>query len=62
MGSTAGRAVAPGRFGANAAWLRLAVLTYNVLSGLKPPRSLSQLPRIVRCVSGAAIASSFAAE
>ena len=41
-----------GRFGANAAWLRLAVLTYNVLSGLKrlalPPELLTAKPKRLR--------------
>jgi DDE family transposase len=41
-----------GRFGANAAWLRLAVLTYNVLSALKrlalPPELLSAKPKRLR--------------
>jgi len=41
-----------GRFGANAAWLRLAVLTHNVLTGLKrlalPPEFLSARPKRLR--------------
>jgi len=41
-----------GRFGANAAWLRLSVLTYNLLSALKrlalPPELLSARPKRLR--------------
>ena len=41
-----------GRFGANAAWLRLAVLTHNVLTALKrlalPPDLLSARPKRLR--------------
>jgi hypothetical protein len=41
-----------GRFGANAAWLRLAVLTYNLLSVLKrlalPPELLRARPKRLR--------------
>jgi len=41
-----------GRFGANAAWLRLAVLTHNVLTALKrlalPPELLSARPKRLR--------------
>jgi hypothetical protein len=41
-----------GRFGANAAWLRLAVLTHNVLTGMKrlalPPEFLSARPKRLR--------------
>jgi hypothetical protein len=41
-----------GRFGANAAWLRLAVLTYNLLSALKrlalPPELLAARPKRLR--------------
>lgn len=41
-----------GRFGANAAWLRLSVLTYNLLSGLKrlalPPELLTAKPKRLR--------------
>jgi hypothetical protein len=41
-----------GRFGANAAWLRLAVLTHNVLTALKrlalPPEFLSARPKRLR--------------
>jgi len=40
------------RFGANAAWLRLAVLTYNVMSALKrlalPPELLTARPKRLR--------------
>jgi hypothetical protein len=40
------------RFGANAAWLRMAVLTYNVLSALKrlalPPELLTARPKRLR--------------
>jgi hypothetical protein len=41
-----------GRFGANAAWLRLAVLTYNVLTALKrralPPELIGARPKRLR--------------
>jgi hypothetical protein len=41
-----------GRFGANAAWFRLALLTYNILSGLKsvvlPPRLKDARPKRLR--------------
>jgi hypothetical protein len=41
-----------GRFGANAAWLRMAVLTYNVMSALKrlalPPELLTARPKRLR--------------
>jgi Transposase DDE domain group 1 len=41
-----------GRFGANAAWLRLAVITHNVLTALKrlalPPELLSARPKRLR--------------
>ncbi len=41
-----------GRFGANAAWLRLAVLTHNVLTALKrlalPPEWLAARPKRLR--------------
>jgi len=41
-----------GRFGANAAWLRMAVLTYNVLSALKrlalPPELMTARPKRLR--------------
>jgi hypothetical protein len=41
-----------GRFGANAAWLRLAVLTHNVLTALKrlvlPPELLKARPKRLR--------------
>ena len=41
-----------GRFGANAAWLRLAVLTHNVLTALKrlalPPERLAARPKRLR--------------
>ena len=41
-----------GRFGANAAWLRLAVITYNVLTALKrlalPPELLTARPKRLR--------------
>ena len=41
-----------GRFGANAAWLRLAVLTYNILTALKrlalPPELLAARPKRLR--------------
>jgi len=45
----AGGVMPCGRFGANAAWLRLAVLTYNVLTALKrlalPPELLTARPK-----------------
>ena len=45
----AGGVMPCGRFGANAAWLRLAVLTYNVLTALKrlalPPELLTAWPK-----------------
>ena len=48
----AGRVMPCGRFGANAAWLRLAVLTYNVLTALKrlalPPELLTARPKRLR--------------
>ncbi len=41
-----------GRFGANAAWLRLAVLAHNVLTALKrlalPPELLAARPKRLR--------------
>ncbi len=41
-----------GRFGASAAWLRLAVLTHNVLTALKrlalPPELLTARPKRLR--------------
>ena len=41
-----------GRFGANAAWLRLAVITHNVLTALKrlalPPELISARPKRLR--------------
>jgi len=41
-----------GRFGANAAWLRLAVLAHNVMTALKrlalPPELLSARPKRLR--------------
>ena len=41
-----------GRFGANAAWLRLAVLSYNILTALKrlalPPELLQARPKRLR--------------
>jgi hypothetical protein len=41
-----------GRFGANAAWLRLAVMTYNVLTALKrlalPEKWLAARPKRMR--------------
>jgi hypothetical protein len=41
-----------GRFGANAAWLRLAVMTYNVLTALKrlamPEKFLTARPKRMR--------------
>ena len=43
-----------GRFGANAAWLRLAVITHNVLTALKrlalPAEYLSARPKRLRFV------------
>jgi hypothetical protein len=48
----AGGVMPCGRFGANAAWLRLAVLTYNVLTALKrlalPPELLLARPKRLR--------------
>ena len=48
----AGGVMPCGRFGANAAWLRLAILTYNVLTALKrlalPPELLSARPKRLR--------------
>src|SRR6266567_187582 len=48
----AGGVMPCGRFGANAAWLRLAVLTYNVLTALKrlalPPELLRARPKRLR--------------
>ncbi|MFI5104981.1 MAG: IS1380 family transposase [Terriglobales bacterium] len=48
----AGGVMPCGRFGANAAWLRLAVLSYNVLSALKrlalPPELLTARPKRLR--------------
>ncbi len=48
----AGGVMPCGRFGANAAWLRLAVLTHNVLTGLKrlalPPELLTARPKRLR--------------
>jgi len=48
----AGGVMPCGRFGANAAWLRLAVLTYNLLTALKrlalPPELLSARPKRLR--------------
>ena len=48
----AGGVMPCGRFGANAAWLRLAVLTYNVLTALKrlalPPELLTARPKRLR--------------
>jgi hypothetical protein len=48
----AGGVMPCGRFGANAAWLRLAVLAYNVLSALKrlalPPELLTARPKRLR--------------
>jgi hypothetical protein len=48
----AGGVMPCGRFGANAAWLRLAVLTYNVLTALKwlalPPELLTTRPKRLR--------------
>jgi hypothetical protein len=45
----AGGVMPCGRFGANAAWRRLAVLTYNVLTALKrlalPPELLTARPK-----------------
>jgi len=41
-----------GRFGANAAWLRLAIITHNVLTALKrlalPPELLAARPKRLR--------------
>ena len=48
----AGGVMPCGRFGANAAWLRFAVLTYNVLTALKrlalPPELLTARPKRLR--------------
>jgi hypothetical protein len=48
----AGGVMPCGRFGANAAWLRLAVLTYHVLTALKrlalPPELLTARPKRLR--------------
>jgi Transposase DDE domain group 1 len=48
----AGGVLPCGRFGANGAWLRLAVLTYNVLTALKrlalPPELLTARPKRLR--------------
>src|ERR1035437_4998535 len=48
----AGGVMPCGRFGANAAWLRLAVLSYNVLTALKrlalPPELLTARPKRLR--------------
>jgi hypothetical protein len=48
----AGGVMPCGRFGANAAWLRLAVLTYNILTALKrlalPPELLTARPKRMR--------------
>lgn len=48
----AGGVMPCGRFGANAAWLRLVVLTYNVLTALKrlalPPELLTARPKRLR--------------
>ena len=48
----AGGVMPCGRFGANAAWLRLAVLTYNLLTALKrlalPPELLMARPKRLR--------------
>jgi len=48
----AGGVMPCGRFGANAAWLRLAVLTHNVLTALKrlalPPELLAARPKRLR--------------
>jgi hypothetical protein len=48
----AGGVMPCGRFGANAAWFRLAVLTYNVLTALKrlalPPELLTARPKRLR--------------
>jgi hypothetical protein len=48
----AGGVMPCGRFGANAAWLRLAVLAYNVLTALKrlalPPELLTARPKRLR--------------
>jgi len=44
--------MACGRFGANAAWLRIAILTHNVLTGLKrialKPEWLEARPKRLR--------------
>jgi hypothetical protein len=48
----AGGVMPCGRFGANAAWLRLAILTHNVLTALKrlalPPELLTARPKRLR--------------
>ena len=48
----AGGVLPCGRFGANAAWLRLVVLTHNVLTALKrlalPPELLQARPKRLR--------------
>jgi hypothetical protein len=48
----AGGVMPCGRFGANAAWLRLTVLTYNVLTALKrlalPPELITARPKRLR--------------
>lgn len=48
----AGGVMPCGRFGANAAWLRLAVMTYNLLTALKrlalPPELLTARPKRLR--------------
>ena len=48
----AGGVMPCGRFGANAAWLRLAVLTYNVLTALKrlalPAELIAARPKRLR--------------
>ena len=48
----AGGVLPCGRFGANAAWLRLALLTHNVLTALKrlalPPELLTARPKRLR--------------
>ena len=48
----AGGVLPCGRFGANAAWLRLAVLSHNVMTALKrlalPPELLAARPKRLR--------------
>jgi hypothetical protein len=48
----AGGVMPCGRFGANAAWLRLAIMTYNLLTALKrlalPPELLTARPKRLR--------------